>query len=95
MYVQVLNNFLNNHATSDGPFLLDDYSFAECSAAPFIHNTKLILLEFKKEDLLQLARDKDCKRLSQWMEVKPTIAPCCIRPLYVLLIRKVSSGVVS
>ena len=82
MYMQVLNNFLNNHATSNGPFLLDDYSFAECAAAPFIHNTRLVLSEFKKEDLLQLAKDKDCNRLSQWMEVRLTLSPLLLQGPY-------------
>ena len=75
--MQVLNSFLEKHSTSNGPFLLDEYSFAECSAAPFIHNTKLVLSEFKKMDLLQLAKDQGCDRLSQWIEVRQCMPPLC------------------
>ena len=91
---QVLDRYLKKHSTSSGPFLLDDYSFAEAASAPFVFNTKLILSEFKKEDLLQLAKDAGADRLAEWMKVSCCRSHHCC-PLHPLRVCKFAGDLAS
>jgi len=67
------------HSHPDGPFLLGDrFTLAECSFAPFMQWSCVVLPAFteKKLNLLQLCRDLELDRLRRWIEavlVRPSV----------------------
>lgn len=71
-----INAFLTHKAANqdDSPFLLDDFSLAECNIAPFVHRCCAILPGFTGRDgiplvdPLELCEELELPRLKQWIQ---------------------------
>lgn len=60
--------FLAKANRGDGPFLLEDFSYAECALAPFVQRASVLLPHFVGLDLLQTCTYMGLDRLAAWIE---------------------------
>ena len=72
---QTLDAFLRRHGSEEGgAYLLGGrYSFAETAASPFLLRMLVVLPHYRGFDAAAVARERGLKRLSAWLEVRPTV----------------------
>lgn len=60
--------FLQQANRGAGPFLLEDFSLAECALAPFVQRACILLPHFAQVDLLETCTYTGLDRLAAWIE---------------------------
>ena len=66
----MIEQFLQAHGESGGPFLLgNQYSIAEVNAAPFAREGKVLLGALRNCNVLDTAMGGGSERFARWIEV--------------------------